>query len=1170
MKMKKLLSLLLALATAAGVFFQCPAPASAANETVKKATVLILDDSASMTGDALDALIRAADRFCEIALSDPEESRIAIVKFGVTSDDGLTVKATCDFTNDPAILKEAVRYTDTEWSTNIWRALDLADDLLKEITADEKNIVLLSDGLPNNGEIERNGRYEEDEYDYKDYPEDRIYANRAYIKAESYKERYFIYTVGFFHSLSEGDETAFASRFTNDLQNAGYYEARNGDELETEIEKVARTIAGESASEGNTPEENTPEENTPEENAAGTFRFANGSAEYASTYFYADEYFNGSSAEYKQKLATMSLCLALSALGSEAASSDTDQNSYVKELLSELKFTDISSTDIGAEKPSADIAVIAGQKKITDPDGSAYTLIAAAVRGNPDREWECCLTAGDSGDHEDFRDAANTILAFLAEYAAEKGIEGDIKLWLTGYGRAAAAVNLAAGYLDADCQDADNLDADYLGMIASRGAAVTLEKKDIYAYCFEAPAGTTEREAKDSAKYGNIFNIIDPNDPVTKLAPAALGFRRYGVDLILPTAENRYHSYSQAVEAMKLQYQQIEGAGEYKADSFVFKRIDPIQTVSGGKTAVCISEEQIPMSAFLDDLSAKLVQGYLGRASDLAEVEDGVKELCAVLSVDSAKAKKVLSETFGKIGGNLGALLRDHAADEDGTCEKVAGYFTASLKENGIGQFDETAVREAAKPLLKYVLACLSDHCDYFVTVVDNKSLFLPAHAPELCLAWMRSMDENYTDDAVEAFSKGAYRVIRVNGPVNVSVYDSWGSTVASFVDDEAQPTADGGVPAAINSDGEKLLYLPGDGDFTIELVGTVSGKASLSIHEFSYETGLVDRIVNYYDVPVKAGKAVQADVPATYDRLFENDRVAEYALTGVNGDAIAPDLNISGQAAASACFTVSAAAEDDVQGSVTGAGVRQPGDYAQVTAIPKEGFAFEGWYVDGENVSADSAYRFCVHADVALTARFTDAPPTPPTPPTPAEPEEPAGSNRTIITILIAAIGLVVLLMIVLILVSVKRKPSKAVEEIPVVRKQPADRKESEPDEISEERITEDRITDDKGKQCGLIQITNGSMNGFMVPIKNKETLFLGKDPKFAQIVFSSDYKNVSRLHCTVMYDAKTNRYFVTDTSTNGTFLMGKQRLEKGKRTPVSANTMLILANESCTVLLG
>ena len=1164
MKMKKLLSLLLALATAAGVFFQCPAPVSAANETVKNATVLILDDSASMTGDALDALIRAADRFCEIALSDPEESRIAIVKYGVTSDDGLTVKATCDFTNDPATLKEAARYTDTEWSTNIWRALDLADDLLKEITADEKNIVLLSDGLPNNGEIERNGRYEEDEYDYKDYPDDRIYANRAYIKAESYKERYSIYTVGFFHSLSEGDEITFAERFINDLQNTEYYEARNGDELETEIEKLARKIAGESA----------PEENAPEGNAAGTFRFANGSSEYASTYFYADEYFYGPSTEYNQKLATMSLCLALSALGSEAASSDTDKNSYAKELLSELMLTDLSSTDMRAEKPSADIAVIAGQKKITAPDGSAYTLIAAAVRGSADREWESCLTAGDSGDHEDFRDAANTILAFLAEYAAEKGIEGDIKLWLTGYGRAAAAVNLAAGYLDADCQDADNQDADYLGMIASRGAAVTLEKKDIYAYCFEAPAGTTEREAKDSAKYGNIFNIIDPNDPVTKLAPAALGFRRYGVDFILPTAENRYHSYSQAVEAMKQQYRLIEGAGEYSADTFVFKRIDPIRTISDGKTAVCISEEQIPMSAFLDDLSEKLVQGYLGRASDLAAVEDGVKELCAVLSGDSAKAKKVLSETFGKIGGNLGALLRDHAADEDGTCEKVAGYFTASLKENGIGQFDETAVREAAKPLLKYVLACLSDHCDYFVTVVDNKSLFLPAHAPELCLAWMRSMDENYNADAVEVFSNGTYRVIRVNGPVNVSVYDSWGMLAASFVDDEAQPAADGGVPAAINSDGEKLLYLPGDGDFTIELVGTVSGTASISIHEFSYEAGQVDRIVNYYDVPVKVGKAVKADVPVTFERPFEDEtadgRGTKYVLTGVNGSTIAPDLDISGQAAASACFTVSAAAEDDAQGSVTGAGVRQPGNYAKVTAIPKEGYAFEGWYVGEKNVSADSVYRFCVHEDVVLTARFTDAQSAPTAPAAQDEPGEPSGSNRTIITILIAAIGLVVLLLIVMILVSVKRKPANAVEEIPVARKQPTDRKEPEPDEISEERITEDRITDDKGKQCGLIQITNGSMNGFMVPIKDKETLFLGKDPKFAQIVFSSDYKSVSRLHCTVMYDAKTNRYFVTDTSTNGTFLMGKKRLEKGKRTPVSANTMLILANESCTVLLG
>lgn len=114
------------------------------------------------------------------------------------------------------------------------------------------------------------------------------------------------------------------------------------------------------------------------------------------------------------------------------------------------------------------------------------------------------------------------------------------------------------------------------------------------------------------------------------------------------------------------------------------------------------------------------------------------------------------------------------------------------------------------------------------------------------------------------------------------------------------------------------------------------------------------------------------------------------------------------------------------------------------------------------------------------------------------------------------------------------------------------------------------DQITEDTECSTGFIQVTNGSMNGFSVPIKDGETLYLGKDPKFANLVFTSDYKNVSRMHCAITFDAKANRYFVTDSSSNGTYLISKKRFIKGKRTPVNMNTVLILANDECTVLLG
>lgn len=115
-----------------------------------------------------------------------------------------------------------------------------------------------------------------------------------------------------------------------------------------------------------------------------------------------------------------------------------------------------------------------------------------------------------------------------------------------------------------------------------------------------------------------------------------------------------------------------------------------------------------------------------------------------------------------------------------------------------------------------------------------------------------------------------------------------------------------------------------------------------------------------------------------------------------------------------------------------------------------------------------------------------------------------------------------------------------------------------------------ENQITEETEQRTGSIQVISGSMNGFAAPIRDGETLCLGKDPKLANIVFTGNYEKVSRMHCTITYDAAKKHYYVVDCSSNGTFLAGKVRLEKGKRKLMLPKTVLTLADDSCVILLG
>lgn len=98
-------------------------------------------------------------------------------------------------------------------------------------------------------------------------------------------------------------------------------------------------------------------------------------------------------------------------------------------------------------------------------------------------------------------------------------------------------------------------------------------------------------------------------------------------------------------------------------------------------------------------------------------------------------------------------------------------------------------------------------------------------------------------------------------------------------------------------------------------------------------------------------------------------------------------------------------------------------------------------------------------------------------------------------------------------------------------------------------------------------VQLLDGSMRGKKIELKQGCAYGVGKDPARAKVIIDRTYAKVSRLHCTVEYD--NNKYYITDSSTNGTYLMDGTRIPQGKRTAVERGTIVYLAKKDCRIKL-
>lgn len=728
----------------------------------------------------------------------------------------------------------------------------------------------------------------------------------------------------------------------------------------------------------------------------GTFRYASGDVQdFTSTYYYDDNYFKESSYIYNQNLATMSLCLAMSAFGSNEESKVEDKpydlkHRNVEALLGEIGFANFQKNDCFNEKPTTDsIGIAVANKKIT-VGIKDYTLIAVAVRGGGyEREWASNFKLGEEGLHEGFNKAKIDVLLFLSDYI--KNLEGDgiltgdVKLWITGYSRAAATANLVAASIIKGEPIINNF--------------VTIEPSDLYAYCFECPQGALfndvfiydEKKAttKKNPIYDNIFNIINPNDFVTKVAPSAKGFEfsRYGTDIDLPKKLDR--DYLTQVKNMLDCYYVLDNTTEYTVDDFTSFGLTETSYIENGNL------KKKTQDLFLDEFLNKLFKERIISRKNYVEVyQTSIFEILSIFNEDSKAPdafvemifanKKYLIPLIPYLGFAISTKLID--VDMYGCISGniwlspvatiMQNFIVEVFADAGITSYTDEQIKTLVTPLLKLILKTLVCDTSKAITLICNFNNIGSAHYPELCLAWMQSWDDNYKSEAKPVFRSSSYKIIRINCPVDVEVYDETGNLVAAIKSDIPQDISGSNIISAINTDGEKIVYFPAEDDYDFKITATDNGILNFSINEFSAEIGQINRIVNYFNINITKDDIITGTIPGYNNFFIENGTVdgtsTAYTLSGIDGNAITPSSDLKGESATDAYYMVYVESENYEYGIVTGQGIRQLGNFAQVTAEAADGYKFAGWYSEDTCISTDSIYRFLVTEEISLIAKFT------------------------------------------------------------------------------------------------------------------------------------------------------------------------------------------------------
>lgn len=188
----------------------------------EREVVLVLDVSGSMNGEPITQTKLSAQKFVKTVLGEAPATRISVVTYSSSAN------TLIESSSKKSGLVSTIGGLSSGGGTNIYDGLQRADDILERSKAPKKQIVLMSDGYPNEGKSE-NGSYAQPCIDYADD-----------LKSKDV----LIYSLGFFHSLS-GSERDECSALMSAIATPGYYfEVGSAADVQFVFDDLADQVSG--------------------------------------------------------------------------------------------------------------------------------------------------------------------------------------------------------------------------------------------------------------------------------------------------------------------------------------------------------------------------------------------------------------------------------------------------------------------------------------------------------------------------------------------------------------------------------------------------------------------------------------------------------------------------------------------------------------------------------------------------------------------------------------------------------------------------------------------------------------------------------------------------------------------------------------------------------------
>lgn len=428
-------------------------------------------------------------------------------------------------------------------------------------------------------------------------------------------------------------------------------------------------------------------------------------------YEYDDGWFSGSSYEYNHDLALLALNISMASFNSFNTS---DRDEHIEKMLTDCGF---ETKAYGYETEGYDTAAVEMARKSVSVNGESFTVVVAAIRsGNYGMEWGGNLRLGNGENHLGFDIGKEIVLNYINDYFASEKISGRVKLLIPGYSRGGSIANLVGAELD---------DGSYVKSLNNTDSIknANLAKNDIYVYTYEAPQ-CTRKSGTDDAIYGNIVNIMNPNDYVPKFVMDDWGFTHFGLEYYLPSAENcaNYSDYYENV--CKTFDTLMEDAGKKSSSNFYSE------------------EDSRSVGAMLDSLMSKLASEIFKSQEYYSEkFEDGLIFIAGQYigkQLNAGNAMKTLGVILAAVA--LGVIPTNFdRIKSDGFRAYLAAEIAESNASQNLTQIQIQGIIDVLIALLEFAKDNRSD----VKALLGQLNTVLNVHQPYVTLSWMRSINKN-------------------------------------------------------------------------------------------------------------------------------------------------------------------------------------------------------------------------------------------------------------------------------------------------------------------------------------------------------------------------------------------------------------------------------------------